>query len=302
MMKPARLHAGARVALVAPAGPVTEERIARSVQCCARLGLEAVVGPNATLQHGYLAGDDTARGRDLMWAFTDPHVHAVWALRGGYGTMRLHDVVDFDVIANAHRSYIGFSDNTYIHLMLYGRGVVSYHGPHPGAEFPAETEAAFLRVLFSADSTGALPVADCDVQPETLRAGVVEGRLVGGNLSLLAAACGTPAQPRTENSILFVEDVGEPAYRIDRCFMQLEMAGVMRGVTGIAFGRFTEVPDDGEAEVRELLGQLAERYQVPAVCNLPFGHVDYNWTIPLGVRALLDANHCSLELLETAAD
>ncbi len=302
MSKPARLHAGARVALVAPAGPVTEERIARSVERCASLGLEAVVGQNAALKHGYLAGDDTARGRDLMWAFTDPAIDAVWALRGGYGTMRLHDVVDFDVIAGARKPYIGFSDNTYIHLMLYQRGVVSYHGPHPGAEFPAQTEAAFLRVLFGTDSTGRLPVSDCEVEPETLRAGVVEGRLIGGNLSLLAAACGTSAQPRTDNNILFVEDVGEPAYRIDRCFMQLEMAGVLRGVTGLAFGRFTEIPDDGEAEVRELLGQLADRYQVPAVYNLPFGHVDNNWTIPLGVRALLDANHCSLELLETAAD
>lgn len=299
--RPARLCAGARVALIAPAGPVTEERIAKSADRCATLGLEAVVAPNAHLRTGYLAGDDAARARDLMWAFTDPHIDAVWALRGGYGTMRLHDHLDFKLIARAAKPYIGFSDNTYLHLMLHKLGVVSYHGPHPGAEFPSETEATLLRVLFADEPAGVLPMRALDPPPLTLRHGVAEGFLIGGNLALLAAACGTPAQPQLQDSILFVEDVGEAAYRVDRCFVQLEMAGVLRSVRGFAFGRFSEIPEDGsEEEVLALLAELAERYQVPAVCNFPIGHVEHNWTLPLGVRAVLDANTCTLDLIEMA--
>ena len=235
-----------------------------------------------------------------MWAFTDPQIDAVWALRGGYGVMRLGELLDFDVIAAAARPYIGFSDNTFIHLMLSTRSVVSYHGPHPGAEFPAETEAALLQVLFSADPAGMLPLRDSDPPPRTLSPGRTQGPLVGGNLSMLAAACGTPAQMRGAGCIVFVEDVSEPAYRLDRSFAQLDLAGALAGVAGFAFGRFTESPDEDESDITRLLTEIAQRYQVPAVMDFPIGHVEHNWTIPVGVQAALDAESCTLELLQAA--
>ena len=300
-IRPARLHAGARVALVAPAGPVTEERMAASVARCESLGLDPVIGVNAHLRTAYLAGSDVERARDLMWAFSDPEIDAVWALRGGYGTMRLHAHLDFDVMAAARKPYIGFSDNTYLHLMLAARHVVSYHAPHPGADFPAETEAGFLRVLFGDEAPGALPLRADDPEPRTLRPGLARGRLVGGNLSLLAATCGTPAQLNARDSIVFIEEVGEPGYRIDRCFTQLIMAGALDGVRAFAFGRFTEIPEgSNEAEVEALLSNLADDFGVPAVMDFPIGHIEHNWTLPVGVPATLDANACVLDLFESA--
>jgi muramoyltetrapeptide carboxypeptidase len=299
--RPPRLRAGARVALIAPAGPVTEERIATSAQHCVMLGLEPVVGSNAHLRSGYLAGGDTARARDVMWAFTDPQIDAVWALRGGYGSMRLHDRLDFDLIAQARKPYIGFSDNTYMHLMLAARRLVSFHAPHPGADFPPETVTAFLQVLFGDTPAGVLPVRSVDPPLQTLVPGHVEGKLIGGNLSLLAAACGTLAQLNARERIVFIEEVGEPAYRIDRCFTQLEMAGALTGVRGFAFGRFTELPDGtSEDDVIRVLTDVAQRCNVPAVVNFPIGHVEHNWPVPMGVRAWLNADTCTLELLEPA--
>ncbi len=295
------MRAGARVALIAPAGPVSEERLVGSAERCVALGLDPVIGSNAHLRSGYLAGDDAARARDMMWAFTDPQIDAVWALRGGYGTMRLHSHLDFDLIARARKPYLGFSDNTYIHLMLAARNVVSYHAPHPGADFPPETQAAFLHVLFGDDAARILPLRAEDHAPRAISAGHAEGRLIGGNLSLLAAACGTPAQMSAQGRIVFIEEVGEPAYRIDRCFMQLEMAGALAGVRGFAFGRFSEPPESSsEEEIAQVLLAVARRWEVPAVLNFPIGHIEHNWTVPIGVRAFLNADTCELELLEAA--
>lgn len=299
--RPAALRAGARVALISPAGPVTQQRLADSVARCESLGLVPIIGSSAHLCTGYLAGDDAARARDVMWAFSEPDIDAVWALRGGYGTMRLHRHLDYDAIAASRRAYIGFSDNTFIHLMLSRRGLVSYHAPHPGAEFPPETEAAFSQVMFGEGAAGMLPMRSEDVPPATVSGGTAEGRLVGGNLSLLAAACGTPAQMKSDGCIVFIEDVGEPIYRIDRCFAQLELAGCLNGVRGFAFGRFSELPaNNTEDDLLLLLRDVAQRYEVPAVMNFPIGHIEHNWTIPLGVRAALDADACTLALLEPA--
>ena len=299
--RPALLRTGSRIALIAPAGPVTEERVTASVERCQALGLTAVVGANAQQRTGYLAGGDAARADDVMWAFGAPDIDAVWALRGGYGTMRLHDLLDFDAIAAARRPYIGFSDNTYMHLMLASRGLTSFHAPHPGADFPPETEQAFVQVLFGEAAAGTLPLRGTDVAPATLRGGHAHGPLIGGNLSLLAATCGTPAQMRAEGCIVFMEDVGEPAYRVDRCLMQLELSGALAGVRGFAFGRFTEIPEDGsEEEMMQVLAAVAEKYGVPAAINFPIGHIEHNWTLPVGVPAQLDADGGTLELLEPA--
>lgn len=297
--RPPRLHAGARVALIAPAGPVTEERIALSAERCSALGLLPIIGSSAHQRTGYLAGDDASRARDVMWAFTDPDIDAVWALRGGYGLMRLAELLDFDLIARAQRPYIGFSDNTFMHLMLTTRSLVSYHAPHPGADFPAETEAAFLRVLFGDGAPGTLPLRPEDPVPRTLTGGYTVGRLVGGNLSMLAAACGTAAQLRSDGCIMFVEDVAEPAYRVDRCFRQLELSGALQGVRGFAFGRFTDVPTQtNHRDIGDVLAEVAARHAVPSAMDFPIGHVDHNWTLPVGVQAELDADAGLLTLVE----
>jgi muramoyltetrapeptide carboxypeptidase len=293
---PRPFRPGAKVALVAPAGPLDPDRINLSEERCRSLGLEPLVFPSARLRSGFLAGPDEERLRDLQAAFDDPEVDGVWALRGGYGTMRIVDRLDLRRQLRDPIPFVGFSDNTTLHVRHHALGVVSFHGPHPGGDFPPESEAAFRRVLFSPSPAGPLPAGPDDPAPRTLVPGSARGRLFGGNLAVLAALCGGPDALDARGRILFLEDVGEPAYRVDRMLTQLARAGVLDGVSGLAFGRFTDCPDGESGAVAEVLRETAERVGVPAVADLPFGHVAHNCTLPVGGSALLDADSGALIL------
>jgi muramoyltetrapeptide carboxypeptidase len=299
--KPARLRAGSRIALVAPAGPVTEERVAKALAQCAGLGFEGVLGESAMNRFGYLAGTDEERSRDLQAAFADDSIDAVWALRGGYGGMRLLANLNWQHDRPAAKAFVGFSDNTTLHLALFHAGITSFHGPHAGGDFPAETRAAFERVLCNPEAAGMLPLRAGDPEPSTLRSGKASGILMGGNLALLAAACGTDNCLQARGCIVFIEDVSEPAYRVDRMFRQLIDSGAFVGVAGFAFGRFTEVPAaDNDRAVNDVLREFADELDVPAVVDFPIGHIEHNWTLPIGVLAELDANAATLKILEPA--
>jgi muramoyltetrapeptide carboxypeptidase len=295
MIRPPRLRDGARVALVAPAGPVPEERIASALDRCNRLGVEAVPGRAVRSTHaGYLAGPDDDRLRDLRAALADPAIDAVWAVRGGYGTMRLLQRLDLGPMRSAPKPFIGFSDNTAVHLALHARGIISVHAPHAGGDSSEMSEACLRRVLWEDEAAGVLPATDR--VPVPLRSGTAEGALVGGNLTLLAALCGTPAQLSARGCILFVEEIDERPYRIDRAWTQLVLAGVLEGIAGVALGHFTDCGSD----VLELLERLVAPLRVPVLAQLPIGHERDNWTLPLGVRARLDADAGQLQLLEPA--
>ncbi len=300
-MKPPRLRAGARVALVAPAGPVTDERVEGALARCAALGLEPVLGRSARVRTAYLAGPDADRAADLQAAFADPGIDGIWALRGGYGCMRLLPLLDLAPVLAHPKALIGFSDITALHLTLTRAGVVSFHGPHPADEPTAVTDACFRRVLFHAEPAGILPGTEGPAAPVTLVGGVAEGALVGGNLSMLAATCGTPAGMTAEGRIVFLEEVGETGYRVDRMLAQLRLAGALDGAVGLAFGQFTEVPPyANDRPIADVLAEYAGALDIPAVFGLPIGHVADNWTLPLGVRARLDAGAGTLALLESA--
>lgn len=299
-LRPRALRPGARVALVAPAGPLDAVGVERSAEQCRSLELEPVIFPSARARYRYMAGTDAERLGDLQAAFRDPSIDAVWAMRGGYGTLRILDALDVSRQLADPIPFIGFSDNTSIHARHAALGVISFHGPHLGGAFPEETAEALRRVLFEAKPPGPLLTRPCDPAPRTLVGGRVEAPLLGGNLALLAALCGTGHALRARGAILFLEDVGEPAYRVDRLLFQLRAAGVMDGVVGLAIGRFTESPGEAEHPVAEVLAELAEVTGVPAVADLPFGHVEHNCTIPVGGRALLDADRAMLTLAEPA--
>jgi len=301
--RPRALSPGARVALVAPAGPVDAGRIAASELRCRELGLEPVVFPAAGARHRYLAGTDAQRLADLQAAFDDASIGAVWALRGGYGTLRILEPLSLERQRRDPIPFIGFSDNTSLHVRHAELGVVSFHGPHPAGDLSAEADAWFRRVLRDAVPPGPLPRPATGCVPRALTSGVAEGRLVGGNLAILAALCGTRHTLRAQGSILFLEDVAEPAYRVDRMLLQLERSGALDGVVGLALGRFTggdAAAGGSPEEVGEVLAEVAERLGVPAVIDLPFGHVEANFVLPVGVRARLDAEAGQLELVEAA--
>ncbi len=300
VIRPRALRPGARIALVAPAGPLEPDRIDRSAERCRSLGLEPVVFPAAAARHGYLAGTDSERLGDLQAAFDDLTIDGVWALRGGYGTLRILDGLSLERQRRAPIPFIGFSDNTTVHIRHVHAGVVSFHGPHPGAEFPPETAETFRRVLFSAEPAGPLLARPEDPQPRAVVSGRAEGRLVGGNLAMLASLCGSRDALVARGCILFLEEVGEAAYRVDRTLRQLERAGALEGLAGLALGRFTEVPTADEQRLPGVIGELAERLAVPTVVDLPFGHVEHNSTLPMGSMGLLDADAGTLTLTEPA--
>ncbi|MCY4645919.1 MAG: LD-carboxypeptidase [Gammaproteobacteria bacterium] len=298
-LRPRALRPGSRVALVAPAGPLQPGVLDKALERCRKLDLEPIVYPAATRRRGYLAGSDDERLADLQAAFDDPANDAVWALRGGYGTLRILDGLDLARQRRAPIPFIGFSDNTNLHALHARAGVISFHGPHPGADFPLETEASFRAALFSGEASGRLPSRPDDPAPHRLVGGSARGRLIGGNLAILASLCGSRDAILARGRILFLEDVGEPAYRVDRMLHQLLRAGAFDGVAGLAFGRFTGVRE-GAGHMAAVLAELAVRLGVPAVAGLPFGHTDHNCTIPVLANARLDADSATLTVTESA--
>lgn len=296
VVRPRRLRSGSRVALISPAGPIDSDRLDNAIGCCDALGLVAVTGKSAIARSGYLAGSDAMRAADLQDAIDDPSIDAIWALRGGYGTVRLLPLVSFDEMRTSPKAYVGFSDNTSIHLALARLGVVSFHGPHAGGDFPEFSAQSFRDALFDgARSLDAPPNAPL----VAWNGGIAEGRLIGGNLALLAAAEGTSYAGPYDDAILFIEDVTEAPYRVDRLMMQLSLSGALDRVAGVVVGQFTDC-DDGTTRALDVIRESLAPLRIPVVANAPIGHVPDNWTVPVGIRARLDADALSITLLESA--
>ncbi|CAN5374644.1 LD-carboxypeptidase [soil metagenome] len=297
MRTPPLLAPGARVALVAPAGPVSKEgTFHTAVQQVRSFGWEPVIGGNATARTRYLAGTDEQRLHDLNAAFRDDSIDGIWCLRGGYGVMRILDGLDTAAMQARPRALIGFSDITALHAALGSQSqVIGYHGPHAAAPLTSFSRDSLTRaVVLGTDSAGVAPAA------RTLRPGRAEGRLVGGNLSLLAALCGTRFAPQYDGGILVIEDVDEATYRIDRMLRQLALAGALSRLAGIAYGQFTE--EGGRANAtspsrEQVLRETADVAGVPALAGIPIGHIDDQWTLPLGAMAELDADAKSLRVI-----
>lgn len=313
VIRPPRMVPGCRVALVAPAGPLLErDDLTRGTELCKALGYVPVLGANAHRRYGYLAGTDEERIADLNTAFHDPAIDAIWCLRGGFGITRILDRVDFQAAAERPRVVIGYSDITALLLALYRTtGIVTFHAPMARAPLTGFSRNHFERVLGrngSAGRLGRLPSPSDVLVPRSpriipLRKGTAEGPLVGGNLSLVAALIGTRYFPDLDGAILFLEDVGEDLYRIDRMLAQLRMVGALDRLAGVILGQFTDMKrgtSDGALGFDEVVSTYLDPLGIPVACGLPFGHVDDQWTMPIGVRARLDAGSGEVELLESA--
>jgi muramoyltetrapeptide carboxypeptidase len=271
-----------------------------------------VLGKNAYSRSGYCAGTDDQRLADLNGALQDPSIDAIWCIRGGYGSLRLLDQVDYAAMTRRPKVLIGFSDATAL-LNAISRltGVVTFHGPVARVSMPEFSRRHFERVLTGAAAPGRLErlpqPADVLVPREnrivTLCRGVAEGPLAGGNLSLLQCLIGTPYFPELAGAILFLEDVGEDLYRVDRMLAHLRLIGALRRLAGVLVGRFTELKRsgaDGALGFDEVLASYFEPLGVPVAYGFPVGHIDAQWTLPLGVRARLDADAGEVEILEPA--
>ena len=313
LVRPPRLTRGSRVALVAPAGPLLErDDLTRAETLCRALDYEPVVGSNAGNRYGYLAGTDDQRLTDLNAALNDAAIDGVWCLRGGYGATRIIDRVDFEALARRPKPLIGYSDITaLLNAAVRLANVVSFHGPVARASMPAFSRWHFERVLACAEPAGRLgriPDRPDVLVPQenrivTLRSGIAEGPLAGGNLSLLQCLIGTPWAPDLRGAILFVEDVGEDLYRVDRMLAHLRAVGALAALAGVLVGRFTELKrqtGDGALGFDEVLSSYLLPLGVPVAYGFPIGHIQDQWTLPLGVRARLDAGTGEVEILEAA--
>jgi len=309
--KPARLKAGNQVRLVAPAGALFQKvRLEIAFENMVGLGLKPTAGTHALDRHGYFAGTDADRAADVMAAFKDPDVKAIFALSGGWGAARLLPLLDFDIIRANPKVIIGYSDITALLCGIYAKtGMTTFHGPNGTSRWRPAVVAAAKQILFDARSpTIKNPVPDYDtlaqhsLRVQTVVPGTAEGALVGGNLTVLTALAGSPYMPDMKGKILFLEDVGEAIYRVDRMLSTLQLSGALDTVNGIIFGGFTDVGNDGDGygafalmDIFEHYGKLAE---VPTFYGAPFGHIASNSIMPIGTRARMDADAGTIDLLQ----
>lgn len=310
--RPTRLRPGNTIGLVAPASVTYESlHLQIALEALDAMGLKAKVGPHVMDRFGYLAGEDEDRASDINAAFADPEIDAVFALRGGWGASRLLPFLDFDLIANNPKIFLGYSDITSLLNAIYAKsGVVTFHGPNLMSRWNEFTYRGMREVLFDArSSTYSNPkVIDDDLvarkhRIQTINAGKATGHLIGGNLTLMSALVGTPYFPDARGAILFLEDVGEAIYRIDRMMTQLKLSGVLGQVSGIVFGHFTGVkpnPGLGNFALMDILRQHCEPLGVPCYFGAMIGHVEQQSTVPVGAVAKMDASAGVLRLQEPA--
>ena len=314
LIRPPRLAAGQTIGLVAPSSAPNEpEHIRFAIDTIASLGFRVRPSPHLFDRDGYFAGIDAVRADDLNAMFADDAIDAVWCVRGGYGASRILPMLDYERIRRSPKAVIGFSDITALHMALHTRaGVVSFHGPVAWRAFTPYTLGELRRVLCAAETPvrigGPPPFEqgegrlDRENRVTTIVGGTARGRLVGGNLCLMAHLIGTPYAPDLRGAILFLEDVDEPYYRIDRFLTQLWLSGSLAGVAGVVFGKFTDCnPSSSFVQNRVLEDILAERclaLGVPSIAGVMIGHIDDQTTLPIGCLAELDATAGTLTLLE----
>lgn len=313
VIKPRRLQAGMTVGLVTPASNVPEdEDLLAAMDLVRSLGFEAKAAANLRSRRQYLAGTDQQRADDLNTMFADPDVDAIFCVRGGYGSGRLLRDLDYDMIARNPKVLMGYSDITAILNAIHKHtGLLTFHGPIAGDNFSDYTYEQYRRVLVEPSQTtriGAAPpfetrpgVVDRTNRLTPIVSGSAEGHLVGGNLSLLVTLMGTPYEPNFDGAILFMEDVYEPPYSVDRMLTHLWLTGKLEQVAGIAIGKFTDDGYDGNTlSMEQVLRERFEPLGIPTLRGLMIGHIDDQTVVPVGARARLDVDAGTLTLLEQA--
>jgi muramoyltetrapeptide carboxypeptidase len=311
LLKPKRLKEGDTVGLVLPASLSFEAGdIARAKEQLEAIGFQVKVGQHAYARQASFAGTDRQRAADLNAMFADPAINGISCFTGGWGTPRILPYLDYELIRKNPKVLIGYSDITaLINSVQMKTGLVTFHGPVADSRMEPYTLGNFRRVVMSAEPIGTLanpPKRDEDLinrehRVVTIRGGRAKGRIVGGNLTLIASTMGTPYEIDTNGALLFLEDVDEKLYRVDRMLTQLWLAGKFEKIAGFAFGRCTECPAGGPSlSLGEILEERFGALGVPAISGLAFGHIEKKLTLPLGLEGTLDADAGTLTIAESA--
>lgn len=308
IIKPKALQSGMTIGLVFPAGWTKQEDVDAGKAYLEKLGYKVQLGKNASKQLGYLSATDKERAEEFMEAVENPAIDAIICARGGYGTMRMLELLDYTSIRKHPKLISGYSDITALINTIYQRsGLVCFHGPGALSPWHEFTEKSFLEIATTDAERSKKPFSPIIMPPtdgwKTMVGGKAKGRLIGGNLTLLSMTTGTSLEINTKGALLFFEDVTEEPYRIDRMITQLLLAGKLQSCAGIAIGQFTKCEAEDTAHsftVQEVLEDRLKDLRIPIVTGLQFGHIPQKYTYPIGIMAELDADTGTLTLLESA--
>ena len=312
ILRPKRLKSGDTIGLIAPGSNAWEdEEIEYAMDVLRSFGFKVKPGKHLFDRKGYLAGEDKNRAADVNQMFADKSIDGVYCLRGGYGSPRILPYLDFPMIKENPKALIGYSDITALLNAIYAKtGLITFHGPMPRENFTPYTVLSFKEVLFEGRSNIELATppafevqeghAEKDNRLTTVTPGKASGRLIGGNLSLMVKLIGTPYEPDYNNKILFLEDIDEAPYRVDGMLTHLLVAGRLKKLAGIVFGKCTDCNASGpslslEQVINDRLGQL----NIPVLKGLMIGHIEDLATIPVGAMATLNASKKRLILKES---
>ena len=310
-IKPARLKKGDTIGLIAPGSSVTEVKLGKAITNLENLGFKVHYTKNILAKQGYLAGTDQQRLDDLHFMFNNPKIDGVWCIRGGYGCGRLLPEIDYSLIRKNPKPLIGYSDVTaLLQAVFCETGLIGFHGPVAVSEFTDYTVEQFRSVLMEPKSSFTIKNApqndsknNPSFQTKTINPGKAKGQIAGGNLSLVSALAGTKYQLNAKNKIVLLEDIGERPYRIDRMLTQLLQSCNLKEAAGIALGVFDDCEAKVGADSLTLMETLQDRLGsigIPVIYGLSFGHIDDQFTFPIGIEAELNTENQSITLLESA--
>ncbi|WP_426348245.1 S66 peptidase family protein [Alloiococcus sp. CFN-8] len=302
MKLPKRITKASTIGIIAPASPRPKQEIDEKLSSFSSLGFNIIKGSHLYDSHGYLAGKDIDRAEDLNLMYSLKEVDAIVCYRGGYGTMRMMPYVDYNALYNNLKIFVGYSDLTiFLNYIADRFKTITFHGPMASSDFSEEyTRASFFKTIMEGYEPYTIlnpenhPIeSNCDLN--------VEGRLAGGNLSLIYASLGTPYEVNLNNKILFIEEIGEKPYTIDRMLTALLLSGKLRSCRGIILGHFTDCDDSsdgGSLTVKEVLQDRITRFNLPVITGLCSGHSYPNLTLPIGAKIRMDCKNKKIEVLE----
>ncbi|MGI4845046.1 MAG: S66 peptidase family protein [Janthinobacterium lividum] len=313
LIKPPRLRPGDLVGLIAPGGYADDRLIEKAVRNIEALGLRVKVGTYIRAVHGNYAGSVQQRLADLHAMFADPEVKMIWPIRGGSGCISLLSKLDYGLIRRHPKILLGYSDITALHLAIHNKtGLVTFHGPVASSTLADYPREHMMAVLCDPQPSYTIPMAPenalkAETMPHfgirTLTSGTATGALLGGNLSIVAALCGTPYAADFRKALLFLEEVDEAPYRLDRWMTQLDLSFGFANAAGVMVGICEDcAPQEGRRSLSldETFDQHLKPLTIPAVTGYSIGHIRHQFTIPVGVRARLDTGSRTVTLLEPA--
>lgn len=313
VIKPRKLKPGSGVGLISPAGATfTTEDINIVQDAVKAFGLVPYLASHILDQYGYLAGKDQDRANDVNRFFADPNIDLILPIRGGWGCARILPYLDYDLIRKNPKIITGFSDLTTLLMAIYTQsGLVTFHGPNGLTSWRTKQVNSFKQALFTDEKIIFQNQKDPDDNNrlmqvknriQTITTGTARGKIIGGNLSVLSAIIGSPYVPDFSGSILFIEDVGESIYRIDRMITHLKIAGILDKISGFIFGQCTNCsPNGGYASLtlEQVLNDHIEPLGIPAWIGAQIGHIEPILTFPMGVEVEINANNGTINYLES---